>query len=155
MRVIEGKEAKTNFPIAVVVSQFNEPVTAKLLEGALVQLREKGFSEDKITLVRVPGAIEIPVTAQRLAQLGRYEAVIALGAVIRGQTSHYDYVCQQVSDGCQQVALQNDLPVVFGVLTTENADQAWDRVGGAHGHKGKESVDVAIQMVSLLAELNN
>jgi 6,7-dimethyl-8-ribityllumazine synthase len=97
----------------------------------------------------VPGAVEIPFAVQRLAQLNRYDAIIALGAVIRGETTHYDYVCEQVSQGCQRVMLDFDCPVIFGVLTTENEAQALDRVGGNHGHKGKDALDCALQMIAI------
>src|SRR5262249_4934638 len=100
--------------------------------------------------VWVPGAIEIPIMVQRLAKTTRYEAIIALGAVIRGETTHYDYVCQQVSYGCQRLALDYNLPVIFGVLTTDTEEQALDRVGGQHGHKGRDAVDTAIEMVKVL-----
>lgn len=152
MNSIEMKKTDP-FPVALVVSRFNESVTSGLLEGALRRLSEKGFTDSQITVVKVPGAVEIPLAAQRLAQLGSYDAVICLGAVIRGETSHYDYVCQQVSQGCQHVALQNDLPVIFGVLTTENEEQALERIGGKHGHKGCDAVDAAIEMVSVLRQI--
>lgn len=144
----------TPFPVAIVVSRFNETITEKLLDGALGRLEALGFAQSDITVVHVPGAVEIPLVAQRLAGTGSYQAIITLGAVIRGETTHYDYVCEQVSQGCQQVSLQEDLPVIFGVLTTENQQQALDRVGGAKGHKGADAVDAAVEMVSLLANLS-
>lgn len=153
MKVIDSQKGAIQFPVAIVVSRFNHEVTGKLLEGALGRLRERNFSEEQITVVWVPGAVEIPLAAQRLAQTGRYNALIALGAVIRGETTHYDYVCDQVSQGCSQVALQNDVPVVFGVLTTENEAQAFDRTGGKHGHKGADAVDAAVEMVLTLREI--
>ena len=116
-------------------------------------MREQGFAEDDITIVHVPGAVEIPIAAQRLAQVGIYDAIVALGAVIRGETSHYDYVCEQVSQGCQHVALQNDIPVIFGVLTTENEAQAKDRIGGAHGNKGADAAMAAVETVSVLRQI--
>ncbi len=132
--------------IAIVVSEFNELITRKLYEGCLARLHEHGILVDEYEDVCwVPGAIEIPLMAQRFARSRKYTAVICLGAVIRGETTHYDYVCQQVSYGCQRVALDQDLPVVFGILTTENTEQAWDRVGGAHGHKGRDAADVAVR----------
>jgi 6,7-dimethyl-8-ribityllumazine synthase len=97
--------------------------------------------------------VEIPLVAQSLAKTGRFAAIICLGAVIRGETGHYDYVCGQVSDGCQRVALDNDLPIIFGVLTTDNEEQALDRVGGRHGHKGREAADTAVTMISLLCQI--
>lgn len=146
-------EEPINFParIALIVSRFNPEVTEKLLEGALERMRE--LSLDNETVVWVPGAVEIPLIAQHLARSNHYHAIIALGAVIRGETTHYDYVCQQVSDGCQKVALENHIPVIFGVLTTEDEEQAQARVGGAHGHKGREAVDAAYQMIGLLGQL--
>lgn len=142
------------FPIAIVRSRFNEPVTQGLLDGATKRLAELGFDEDSINVVEVPGAVEIPLVLQRLARTKKYAALVALSAIIRGETSHYDYVCEQVSRGCQQVMLEHDLPVIFGVLTTENAEQAFDRIGGAHGHKGVEAIDCAIEMVTLLNNLS-
>jgi 6,7-dimethyl-8-ribityllumazine synthase len=153
LKIIDVKEVKSQFPIALVVSRFNEDITRLLLEGATKRLKEFGFSNDDITIVWVPGAIEIPIAAQRLAQLGTFEAIVCLGAVIRGETSHYDYVCEQVSQGAQHVALQNDLPVIFGVLTTENEDQARDRLGGKHGHKGREAIDTAVEIVNVLKQI--
>ena len=138
---------------AIVVSRFNEPVTEKLLEGALAYLKEKGVSSDQVTVQWVPGAVEIPLTAQAYAKKAHIDSVICLGAVIRGETAHYDVVCQQVAWGCQHVALQFNKPVIFGVLTTENADQAFDRVGGAHGHKGRDAASTAMSMVSLLQDI--
>lgn len=146
-------ERSQSFPIALVVSVFNQAVTSELKQGALHRLRELGFHDDDITVVEVPGAVEIPLIAKRLAMHNRVEAIIALGAVIRGETSHYDYVCEQVSTGCQRIALDYNMPVIFGVLTTENEEQAWDRLGGKHGHKGTEAVDCAIAMHTILAQL--
>lgn len=142
------------FNVAIVRSRFNEGITDKLLAGALQRLTELGFSAAQITAVDVPGAVELPLIAQRFAQTKKYQAIIALGAVIRGETTHYDYVCEQASQGCQQVMLTYDLPVVFGVLTTENEQQALDRVGGKHGHKGVEAADVAVEMVRLLQTIS-
>ncbi|MFM8269656.1 MAG: 6,7-dimethyl-8-ribityllumazine synthase [Pseudomonadota bacterium] len=153
MRRFNAKNKKVTFPIALVVSRFNEEVTSKLLEGAYQRLKELGFDEGQITVVDVPGAVEIPVALQRLAELKDFDALIALGAVIRGETSHYDYVCNLVSEGCQQISLGFKLPVIFGVLTTENEEQAFDRCGGKRGHKGREAVDAACEMVALLREL--
>lgn len=150
MKHYSGHNKKLTFPIAVVVSRFNEQVTERLLEGALQRLKELEFDEGQITIVEVPGAIEIPLVLQKLSELHQFDALVALGAVIRGETTHYDYVCNQVSEGCQQISLQYRIPVVFGVLTTENEEQALDRCGGKHGHKGKDAVDTACEMVALL-----
>ena len=141
------------FPIAIIVSQFNHEITHELQQGALSRLTACGFSGKDITLVEVPGAVEIPLIAKQLAKQNQYGAIIALGAVIRGETSHYDYVCQQVSQGCQRVALDYDIPVVFGILTTENEAQAWERVGGIHGHKGMDAADCAVTMHAILNQL--
>lgn len=145
----EIKEQKYSFPIALVVSIFNQPITSALKDGALERLNELGFAQEHITLIEVPGAVEIPFVANLLAKKGAVDVIVALGAVIRGETSHYDYVCEQVSQGCQRVMLDHGVPVVFGVLTTENESQAWDRLGGQHGHKGKEAIDCAVVMNSI------
>lgn len=134
--------------IAVITSRFNEAVTKKLHEGAMQRLKELGIKD--VVEFWVPGAVEIPLIAKKCAKSGDFDAVICLGAVIRGETTHYDYVCDQVSQGCQQVMMQYELPVIFGVLTTENADQAFDRVGGAHGHKGRDAANAAVEMAQLL-----
>lgn len=141
------------FPIAIVVSRFNHEITHELQKGAVNRLLENGFSVEDITLIEVPGAVEIPLIAKQLAKKRRFGAIIALGAVIRGETTHYDYVCQQVSEGCQRVALDFDIPVIFGVLTTENERQARDRVGGQHGHKGVEAADCACKMYHILKDI--
>lgn len=150
---ISVRDIHSRYNIAIVVSRFNEKITQVLVEGALHRLRELEFSDDQVTLVSVPGAIEIPITAQRLAKTRNYAAIIALGAVVRGETSHYDYVCEQVSWGCQHVALTQDIPVIFGVLTTETTAQAMERAGGVHGHKGRDAVDTAIEMVATLCRV--
>jgi 6,7-dimethyl-8-ribityllumazine synthase len=155
MQMINAKETKAALRVGIVVSRFNEEVTSLLLEGALARLKEMNINDEFVTVVWVPGVVEIPLLAQRLARAGMYEAIICLGAVIRGETTHYDYVCDQVSSGCQRVALEQDMPVIFGVLTTENEAQALDRVGGAHGHKGRDAVDAAMEMVSILRQLEN
>ncbi len=141
-----------SFPIAIIVSQFNHKIANALMTGAMQRLKAKGFNAKDITLVEVPGAVEIPLIAKKLAKKNQYAAIIALGAVIRGETTHYDYVCQQVSDGCQRVTLEYETPVIFGVLTTENEEQAWDRLGGKHGHKGVDAVDCALAMHSILQQ---
>lgn len=153
MHIIPSTQENLVFPIAIVVSRFNAHITDKLCEGALERLEALGFPPKKITVVKVPGAVEIPITAQQLAKTEIYEAIICLGAVIYGETDHYDYVCDQVSQGCQRVALDYDTPVIFGVLTTRNEAQAIERVGGKKGHYGKEAVDAAVQMVSVLQEI--
>lgn len=153
MKIIDAKDAKIQFTVGIVVSRFNVEFTKPLLDGALQRIKECGFPDNQVTVLWVPGAIEIPLAAQKLAQLGVYEAIICLGVVIKGETEHYRYVCEQVSSGCQQVALQNDLPVIFGVLTTETDDQVKERIGGKHGHKGREAVDAAIEAVAALRQI--
>lgn len=155
MKSIHGlpNDMSHSFPIAIVVSQYNRPITQELLQGAVKRLTACGIESDDMTVIEVPGAVEIPLIVQRLAKAKCHQAIIALGAVIRGETSHYDYVCEQVSQGCQQVALMYDLPVIFGILTTENEAQAWDRLGGKHGHKGVEAADCALAMVSILEQI--
>lgn len=142
-----------NKKFAVIVSQFNQEITDKLKDGAIQRLKDANISENDIALFQVPGAIEIPLVAKLVAESKKFHAIICLGAVIRGDTSHYDYVCQQVSFGCQRVMLDFNIPVIFGVLTTETEEQALDRVGGKAGHKGIEAADAAIAMVELVAKM--
>ena len=141
------------FPIALVVSQFNRDLTQALQDGAVTCLLQHGLTPQDIAVVEVPGAIEIPLVVQRLAKAGRHAVIIVLGAVVRGETTHYELVCQSVSEGCQQVSLTCDIPVIFGVLTTENEAQAWDRLGGQHGHKGVDAAQAAIAMYRTLQQL--
>lgn len=152
MQTIQAEPLKKQFNVAIITSRFNEPVTLKLTNSAITRLKELEFREDQITTVTVPGAVEVPLIAQKLAQTHAYEAIICLGCVIRGETSHYDYVCEQVSQGCQRVALDYNIPVIFGILTTENGEQAFARAGGHHSDKGREAVDTAVEMVSLLRQ---
>lgn len=140
--------------IAIVVSRFNQFITQRLWEGTVARLTEKGVSMDQIATFWVPGAVEIPLIAQRLADTEQYDAIIALGAVIRGETSHYHCVCEQVSQGCQRVALDNDIPVIFGVLTTEDESQALARCGGEQGHKGQDAADAVLEMIKLLQTID-
>lgn len=138
---------------AIIVSEFNHEITSKLFQGALERLQECGVPTENIASSKVPGAVEIPLTAQLYAKSKKYDAIICLGAVIRGDTSHYDYVCEQVSRGCQQVMLEHNIPVIFGILTTENEEQAHDRTGGKHGHKGRDAADAALAMVKVVKEI--
>jgi len=131
---------------AIVVSQFNHSITDKLVQGALTQFTLRNINSESISITRVPGAVEIPLTAKLLAKTNQYAAIICFGAVIRGETDHYHYVSQMVSDGCMQVMLACEVPVIFGVLTTENHQQAVDRVGGKSGDMGKEAVEAALAM---------
>lgn len=153
MRIITARDIDSPFSVGIVVSRFNEQVTSRLCEGALQRLKELEISNNHITVVWVPGAVEIPIVAKELAQSNRYGAIITLGAVIRGETGHYEFVCKQVSDGCQEIALQTGVPIIFGLLTTDNLEQALDRAGGKHSHKGREAVDSAFEMVSVLHQL--
>lgn len=141
------------FNIALVVSRFNEEITQALYNGAMARLNELGFNAQQIKIVWVPGAIEIPITAQRLAHTKKYEAIVCLGAVILGETKHFDYVCQQVSYGCQKVSLTNNIPVIFGVLTTHTEEQAYDRVNGVKGHMGQSAIDTACELVKTLRDI--
>ena len=136
--------------IAIVISRFNEQITKKLLDGALSRLMEFGIPSQTVKTCWVPGAVEIPLIAKRLAKTENYEAIICLGTVIQGQTNHYDYVCEQVSLGCQQVALEYEIPIIFGILTTQNKEQAFARAGGDHGNKGAQMADAAMEMIQLI-----
>jgi 6,7-dimethyl-8-ribityllumazine synthase len=153
MRTLEGKLIGEGLKFALVVSRFNSFITERLLEGALDSLRRKGVAEDGLTLVRVPGAWEIPLAAKRLAQARSYDAVICLGAVIRGSTPHFDYVAAEVSKGVAQVSLETGVPISFGILTTDTLEQAVERAGSKAGNKGAAAADAALEMVNLLKEL--
>ncbi len=153
MRVIEGKLWAEGFKFGIVVSRFNSFITERLLEGALDCLRRHGCREENIDVVWVPGSFEIPLTAKKLAKKEKYNAVIALGAVIRGETPHFDYVAAEVSKGIAAVSLETEKPVVFGVLTTDTVEQAIDRAGTKAGNKGWEAALTAIEMVNLLKEV--
>lgn len=138
----------SSFKLAIITSRFNQEITGKLLSGAKERCAELGIKN--LMVLHVPGAVEIPLMAQEIAVSQEYDAIIALGAVIRGETSHYDYVCEQVSQGCQKVMMDFAVPVIFGVLTTDDDDQARERVGGKHGHKGRDAVDAACEMICVL-----
>lgn len=153
MHVLNVQNIPGCFNVAVVISRFNQDVTQKLYEGAIERLHELNFNTQQITIIWVPGAVEIPITAQRLAQTDKFEAIICLGAVIMGETKHFDYVCQQVSQGCQQVSLTQNIPVIFGVLTVATKEQAYDRVGGKQGHLGRSAVDTAFELISALRQI--
>jgi 6,7-dimethyl-8-ribityllumazine synthase len=153
MRTVEGKMTGKGMKVGIVAARFNEFITSKLLGGALDMLRRHEVAEEDITTAWVPGAFEIPVIAKKMAESGKYDAVICLGAVIRGSTSHYDYVCNEVSKGIAQVSMGNGLPVMFGVLTCENIEQAIERAGTKAGNKGAECANGAIEMVNLMREL--
>ena len=154
MNILEGKlVGSEQVHIAIVASRFNEFITSKLLSGAQDGLVRHGVPGENIDVAWVPGAFEIPVVALRLAQSGKYDAVICVGAVIRGSTSHYDYVCAEVSKGVAQASLQTGKPVLFGVLTTDTIEQAIERAGTKAGNKGYDCALSAIEMVNLLGQL--
>ena len=140
---------------AVVAARFNTAITDALLEGALATLAEHAVPNDHVIVVQVPGAFEIPITAKRLAASGRYEAIIALGTVVRGGTPHFEYVAGECARGISRVAQDEDVPVIFGVLTTDTDEQARDRAGGKEGNKGAESAHAALEMVTLLRRLQD
>lgn len=151
--VISGRLDGTGMKIAIAASRFNELVVERLIAGATDGLRRHGVADDDVTLAWVPGAFELPLLAEKLAVSGVFDAVITLGAVIRGATSHYDLVAGQCAAGISRVALEAGLPVVFGVLTTENLEQALERAGSKAGNKGFEAATVAIEMVDVLRQV--
>jgi 6,7-dimethyl-8-ribityllumazine synthase len=153
MKTHEGHLDAQNLKLAIVVARFNELITEPLLQGALSTLRRHGGSAEAVEVARVPGAFELPLTAQTLAQSGRFDAVICLGCVIRGATTHYDTVCAQAASGILQAGLQSGVPVIFGVLTTENLEQAFERAGSKAGNKGSDAMAAAIEMAHLLKSL--
>lgn len=151
--IIEGKLIAENLRIGIVVARFNEFITSKLLSGALDALIRHGVNENDIDVAWVPGAYEIPMIAQKMANGNKYDAVICLGAVIRGATSHYDYVCNEVAKGVAHVGMASGIPTIFGVVTTENIEQAVERAGTKAGNKGYDSAIAAIEMANLLKNL--
>ena len=153
MKTIEGKLIAEGLKVGIVVACFNEFIGSKLLGGAIDGLVRHGMNEDDIEVVWVPGAFEIPVMAQKMAQSKKYDAIICLGAVIKGSTSHYDYVCAEVSKGIASVSLQFGLPVMFGVLTTDNIEQAIERAGTKAGNKGYDCALSAIEMANLFRQM--
>ncbi|OYO84480.1 6,7-dimethyl-8-ribityllumazine synthase [Lachnotalea glycerini] len=153
MKIYEGKLVSKDIKVGIVAARFNEFITAKLLSGALDGLKRHDVNEEDIRVAWVPGAFEIPLIAAKMANSKRYDAVICLGAVIRGSTTHYDYVCSEVSKGIATVALQSNIPVMFGVLTTENIEQAIERAGSKAGNKGYDCAVSAIEMVNLIKEM--
>ena len=155
MNTLEGKLVANDMKIGIVAARFNEFIVSKLIGGAMDGLTRHDIPEDNITLAWVPGAFEIPVVAKKMAESGKYDAVICLGTVIRGATSHYDYVCNEVSKGVAQVGLQAGVPVMFGILTTENIEQAIERAGTKAGNKGYDCAVSAIEMINLIKEIEN
>lgn len=153
METIEGALTTNGEKFCIIISRFNEFIGSKLLSGALDELKRHGIAEDTIDVVWVPGAFEIPVIAKKCAKSGRYNAIITLGAVIKGSTSHYDYVCAEVSKGVASVSLETEVPVIFGVLTTDNLEQAIERAGTKAGNKGADAAKAAIEMANLMSAL--
>ncbi|MBE5918316.1 MAG: 6,7-dimethyl-8-ribityllumazine synthase [Pseudobutyrivibrio ruminis] len=154
MKVYEGKLVSEGVKVGIVVARFNEFITSKLLGGAIDGLKRENVKEENIEVAWVPGAFEIPLIAKKMADSKKYDAIICLGAVIRGATSHYDYVCAEVSKGVAQVSMNAGIPVMFGVLTTDTIEQAVERAGTKAGNKGFECAQGAIEMVNLINELN-
>ena len=155
MNTFEGSLVSQNMKVGIVCARFNEFIVSKLLSGCLDTLLRHGVQEHDISVAWVPGAFEIPLIAAKMAKSGKYDAVIALGAVIRGSTSHYDYVCSEVSKGIAQVALNSEIPVMFGVLTTDTIEQAIERAGTKAGNKGADCALSAIEMVDLIRSLED
>ena len=153
MKTFEGKLVSENIRVGIVCARFNEFIVNKLLGGAMDALVRHNVAEDDIHVAWVPGAFEIPLIASKMAKSGKYDAVICLGAVIRGSTSHYDYVCNEVSKGVASVSLETGVPVMFGVLTTENIEQAIERAGTKAGNKGFDCAVGAIEMVNLIRDI--
>ena len=153
MNKLEGKVVAQQIKVAIVAARFNEFIVSKLVSGAQDALIRHGVNDDDIDIAWVPGAFEIPLIAQKFAQSGKYDAVICLGAVIRGATSHYDYVCNEASKGIAQVSLNTGIPVLFGVLTTENIEQAVERAGTKACIKGYDVARSAIEMVNLIKNI--
>ncbi|MFR1051690.1 MAG: 6,7-dimethyl-8-ribityllumazine synthase [Lachnospirales bacterium] len=155
MKKFEGRLVSEGIKIGIVCARFNDFIVSKLLSGCEDTLLRHGVQPDEIAVAWVPGTFEIPLIASKMAKSGRFDAVIALGAVIRGSTTHYDYVCSEVSKGIANVALNSDIPVMFGVITTENIEQAIERAGSKAGNKGSECAQGAIEMVNLIWALDS
>ena len=154
MNTLEGKLVATDMKVGIVAGRFNEFITSKLVGGAMDGLLRHDVKDEDVDIAWVPGAFEIPLVASKMAKSGKYDAVICLGAVIRGSTSHYDYVCNEVSKGIAAVSLESGIPVLFGVLTTENIEQAIERAGTKAGNKGYDCAVSAIEMVNLIREMD-
>ncbi len=153
MKIFEGNYIPQGVKIGIIVARFNSFVTVKLLDGAVDTLKRHGVDDDSIEVAYVPGAFEIPIIAKKMAESGKYDAVICLGAVIRGSTSHYELVCNECAKGIAQVSLNTGVPVMFGVVTAENLEQAIDRAGAKSGNKGSECAEGAIEMINLIKGL--
>ena len=152
-KVYEGKLTGQGIKVGIVNGRFNEFISGKLLDGALDGLKRHGVDEDNIEIAWVPGSFEIPLTAKKMANSGKYDGIICLGAVIRGETPHFDYVSSEVAKGVAKVGLDTDLPIIFGVLTTDTIEQAISRAGTKSGNKGYEAAESLIEMVNLLSEI--
>lgn len=152
-KVFEGKLSAAGLRVAVIVSRFNDFISSRLVDGAMDALIRHGADENDVALMKVPGAFEIPLVAKKAAQSGKYDAIVCLGAVIRGSTPHFDYVAAEVSKGIAAVALESNIPVTFGVLTTDNLEQAIERAGSKAGNKGYEAAVAAMEMANLFREL--
>ena len=150
MKTFEGQLTTNNEKFCIIISRFNDFIGSKLLSGAIDELKRHGVSDENIDIVKVPGAFEIPLAAQKFAKSGKYNALITLGAVIKGSTSHYDYVCAEVSKGVASVSLETNVPVMFGVLTCDNIEQAIERAGTKAGNKGADAAKTAIEMANLV-----
>lgn len=153
MKTIEGQLVAKDEKFCIVISRFNEFIGSKLLSGAIDELKRHGVSEENIDIIWVPGAFEIPLLAKKAAKTGKYDAIITLGAVIKGSTGHYDYVCAEVSKGIATVSLETCVPVIFGVLTTDNIEQAIERAGTKAGNKGSDAAKSAIEMANLISKI--
>ena len=153
MKKLEGNVGAEGIKVGIVAARFNEFIVSKLVGGAEDGLVRHGVKEEDITVAWVPGAFEIPLIAKKMVKSGKYDAIICLGTVIRGQTSHYDYVCNEVSKGIAQVSLESEIPVMFGILTTENIEQAIERAGTKAGNKGYDCALGAIEMVNLIKNI--
>lgn len=153
MKVYEGKLVAEGLKVGIVASRFNEFIVSKLIGGAEDALKRHGVNDEDIELTWVPGAFEIPLIAKKMAKSGKYDAVVCLGAVIKGATSHYDYVCAEVSKGIAQVSLSEEIPVAFGILTTDTIQQAIERAGTKAGNKGYDAAVTAIEMANLLKNI--
>ena len=153
VRTHTGELNARHLRVAVIASRFNETISRSLVEGALDRLRRQGVAEEDLTVTWVPGAFELPLAAKRIASSGEVDAVVCCGAVIRGETAHFEFVAQHAASGIGAAALETGIPITFGVLTTEDTDQATERAGGKLGNKGAEAADAAIEMANLLAAL--
>ena len=153
MTVYEGKLVAGSGKFCIIISRFNDFIGSKLLEGALDELKRSGVNQENIDIVKVPGAFEIPVISMKCAKTNKYDAIIALGAIIKGSTQHFEYVSAELSKGIAQVSMQTGVPVMFGVLTTENLEQAIERAGTKAGNKGSEAARGAIEMANLIKEI--